>query len=357
MYQLMKKILNLLLLCLLTSLLPACGGSDTPQSPNSHRGQERRCLVDLSLGGDFVEQSDLPLSRAEGDEVPPKTYVGVYVRTKKVVTDSWQYYAYGLFDDQSKMQLEMTAGYYYEFYATTLTNSTDVYEMEPNGSEHQMYRPFICDNENGVQNTPFNADNMNKFIYSNRAWFRYLYLGTASVKIPGATTSQNYRYPRVHRYYGTKAGFQFSSEMEEIEIPVKKKNFGLQINVIGLPEGTSLSWKHANPGTSSTEEGYSQLLFSKNSFSAANGEQQSWEDIYSLYNLYSAPTEKFEIEFTWNRTPSVREYHTVTFTPAFNVMKALTIDFTKQASAEGVNISVKQEEAAMTTDEEEIIWE
>lgn len=350
----MKKILNLLLLCMLTSMMSACGGSDTPESPNSHRGQERRYIVDLSLGGDFVEQSELPLSRADGDEVSPKTYIGIYVETRKTTTDKWQKYAYGAFDDQSKMQLELTAGYYYQFYATMLTNAVDIFEIETSNRDHLMDKPFICDNENGQQNVSFNADNMNKFIYSNIAYFRYLNMGTAQVKIPGMPVAQKYRYPRVIRYYGTLNGFQFTSDMQSIEIPVLKKNFGIQIKAIGLPEGTSLSWSHTN---SVNAEENTQLQFTKRSFTGSDVEEQSWEDIYSLYYLDREATAAFDIQFTWQRTSSVSEKHTISFTPQANVMKVLKIDFTKQASASGVNISIKQEDAEMTPDEVEHIWE
>lgn len=353
----MKRILDFLLLCVLLTMLPACGGSDTPESPNSHRGNARRYTVDLSLGGDFIEESERPLTRAGESETASPTYVGIYVRTKKTPTDSWQYYAYGLFDDQSKMQLELAVGYYYEFHATTLSSSTDIYEMERNGSERQMDRPFVCDREDGAQNVAFNANNMNKFIYSDVARFRYLNLGTAHVKIPGTSTPQYYRFPRVHRYYGKMDGFLFTSDMKNIEIPVQKKNFGIQIKTVGLPEGTTLSWRHSNPGTSSTSEGSAQLRFSTNSFSGSDVEQQSWEDVYSLYYLDKETTTTFDIEFTWQRSPSVSEKHTISFTPTPNVMKVLKIDFTKQTSAEGVNISIKQEETEMTAEEEEHLWE
>lgn len=349
----MNHIIKLLLLSMLMPVLSACGGDDTPDSLNNHRSRARRCTVSLSLGGDFIEQSDHPLTRADGDA---RTFVGIYVRTRKLETDKWQYYAYGVFDDQSKMQLEMTTGYYYEFYASTLSSSTDVYEIVTNGKEHQMYRPFMCDNENGVQNVPFNADNMNKFIYSNIAYFRYLNKGTVEVKVPGTTTAQTYRYPRVNRYYGKLNAILFSSDTQVIEIPVDRKNFGITIKTVGLPEGTSLSWVHTNPATSSTSEGSSELQFSSRRLTGSDVEEQSWSDIYSLYNLDTETTAEFRLEFTWQRTTSVKETYTVTFTPAANVMKVMKFDFTKQASAEGVNISIKQDESEMTSDEEEIIW-
>lgn len=358
MKPIMKNYLSILLLCVLTPLLSACGGSDdTPESPNFHRGHERRYTVNLALGGDFVEQSDSPLTRADGDAASPKTYVAVHVRTKKLSTDNWQYYAYGVFDDPSKMQLEMTAGYYYDFEATTLTNSTDVFQIETSGKEHQMDRPFICDNENGVSEVPFNADNMNKFIYStaqNKVSFTHITSGTAQVKTPGTTTPQKYRYPRVLRYYGKKTGFIFTSDLQGVVIPVDKKNFGIQIKTIGLPEGTSLSWSHINAATSSGTDGNSELQFSKKSFTGSSIEEQSWEDIYSLYYLDKDATNDFKIEFTWQRTPAVSEKHTISFVPKANVMKVLKIDFTKQAGASGVNISISMpEEDEMTLDEDD----
>lgn len=351
----MKHLLRFLLLTMLVPFFSACGGSDAPDCLNYHRGHERRHSVRLSLGGDFIEQSDLPLTRADGDG-EPTTYVGIYVRTRKLDTDRWQYYAYGVFDDQSKMQLDMTEGYYYEFYATTLSASTDVFVIETSGKEHQMDRPFKCNNENGVQDAAFNADNMNKFIYSDIAYFLYLNKGTANVRIPGINTPQKYRYPRVNRYYGKLNAVKFTSQTQGIEIPVERKNFGICIKTIGLPEGTSLSWIHGNPATSSTSEGSSELQFTSRNLAGSNVEEQSWSDIYSLYNLDTETTAEFRLDFTWQRTSSVKETYSVTFTPTANVIKVLKFDFTKQAAASGVNITIKPVNTEMRSEEQEIIW-
>lgn len=343
----MKHFLRLFLLSLLMPILSACGGSDAPEAPNQHRGPQKTRTVNLYLGGDFIEESDLPLTR-DGEN---KTYIAINVSTKKSGDNSYQYYAYGLFDDRTKMQLDLIEGYYYQFTATTLSSSTDIYRP----SNGQLDRPFKCNNHDGMSNVLFRENEMNKFIYHSSAHFITINEGTASVITPGSNVSQKYRFPRVNRYYGKLEDVYFSSSTKAIEIPVLRKNFGIHISAIGLADGATLSWEHVNPPGSTSDQGSAYMQFSSNSF-VGNGENKDWEDIYSLFHLPDGSTESnLELKFTLQRN-SIIETYRFNFIPQPNEMKVIKLDFNKQTNNSGVNISVKEEEGEMGRSESEHIW-
>lgn len=332
----MKLSLKVLLFCMLPMLAAACGDSGFPESMNSHRGK-RTFKVNLSIGGDFIEQGESPLTRADGDDA---TYIGINVTAKKDGESNYHKFAYGVFDNQDDMTLELMSDYVYRFEVTTVSKSTDVFKQE--GSPNKVLnKPFY--KTVGSTEGSFEVKSMNKFIFSDTDYLNHISEGAAHVATPSSSVTQLYNYPRIERYYGTLSNFRPSGDNCEVEIPVDRMNFGIHVDVTGLPENTTLTWTHRPSSTKSEAKIQfdGALMTGKGA-----GEPLEWEDIYSMYYFSetTASRQTETIDFAWKRAESVVEYHSVTFTPTRNVMKIFKIDFDKLNTQSGASLTIKQKD-------------
>ena len=72
--------------------------------------------VSLNLGGDFIDIYDTPLTRAEGQQKKKLYAVNVLYDTLNTVKDpAFKLYAFGLFDDISKMKIKLSDNFQYKF--------------------------------------------------------------------------------------------------------------------------------------------------------------------------------------------------------------------------------------------------
>lgn len=349
----MKTAIKLMSMLLAAIAMTACGSSDDPAEgmPNYHRNA--KYTMRLRLAGDYIEESDMPLTKTM-DNAPANTYIGVNVLYKKNAGDaSYSMYAYGLFDDPEKMRVDLTSGNQYQIKVTAIKNHTDLLQLESNA----FSTPFrYGTNANNDNNPQYKLENVNKFIYSSEVNFPSLGKGTARVKSElddyEGKSARDYKFPRVHRYYGSK-DFTFTPNMGDIEIDLTYKSFGLKITTGALPEGFTLSWQ--DDAYSSTKREETPYFDSAASFVYDEGKNASgyeWEEIYSLNSLSNndvTRTLKFTLKSTSGPAKTIEKE--VTFKAGFK--KVLNVVVNGNTESSGSKISISSLDETLTPEESE----
>lgn len=316
----------------------SCSLDNDPQDDGNHRlHQEKTRKVykfQMSLGGDYVDQSEEPLSRAN----EPNTYVGINVTCKdKTVKDApAENYAYGVFTSKDNLTIDLISGYTYDFEATILRDGTDKYDTSSSYKE-----PF----NTGINQ--ISIRDINKFTYhqenSNNLKLTNLASGEAQVHLfdqPDYVSEySNCMYPRVDRYYGKIQNVDpdnLSSLDNKITIPLDYKCFGIKIIVTDLPENTTLKVRDENnPEDVYGGNCYTFLMFPKDL--TFNSEIREWEDVYSSYDLTKDDDDdpiNFTLEFTWDRGMGITEKFTSSIDVRPKMKKILQIKVTGNASTQ-----------------------
>lgn len=298
------------------SFLAGCTNDHAPESDGNHRHgkgpQPKVYTYKLSLGGDYIDQSEEPLFRADN----PATYVGINVtRKEKGNPDAeTENYAYGMFLDQTSMSIDLESGYLYDFEATLISDRTDEYIQYDNSSFDAPFR-FKQTGQSSTDKLQFQRSLLNKFQYNTnpsikpelKGFLCELSKGKAKIKHsdqtdPMIVPTPRCLFPRVNRFYGTKEFFDpqsLSSSNPSIEIPLAYKCFGIKINISNMPPDTYLTVKDITE-RSDDAEANSKLFFPADLLVSSNDETENlvWEDVYSLYNLSDDNSETFKLRFT-----------------------------------------------------------
>lgn len=298
------------------SFLAGCTNENDPESDGNHRHekgpQPKVYTYKLSFGGDYIDQSEEPLFRADN----PATYVGINVTRKakdNPDTES-ENYAYGMFLDQTSMSIDLESGYLYNFEATLISDRTDEYIQYNTSSFDAPFR-FQQIGQSSTDKLQFQRSLINKFQYNTnpsvkpelKGYFCELSKGKAKIKHSDQTDlmivpTPRCLFPRINRFYGTKEYVDpqsLSSTAPSIEIPLAYKCFGIKINVSNMPEDTYLTVKDITKRSSDTEAN-SNLFFPANLHISTDKELGTsvWEDVYSMYNLSEDNKETFKLHFT-----------------------------------------------------------
>lgn len=322
----MKRTLKLLAV-LLAMVATACSNDKDPvEGANFHRNA--KYTMRLRLGGEYVEESDAPLTKAAND-APGAIFYGVNVSRKENGVNKC--YAHGLFTDKTKMVIDLYAGEEYEFEVTVLKNNTDILQLE--GSNFGT--PFRVTNS-----ISYRTDDLNKFIKSTEKRFISLNVGSANVTSNMDGAPYDYYYPRVHRYYG-KISYTCLSGDNEIFIPMEYKCVGLKITSESLPEGSQLTWKDVTNSSSSVAQ---NLKFSSNAsftydVTKENSGGYSWEDVYSL-NSFLNSTKTINLRFTLTRADNTSKTFDkeVTLTREMKKILNVVIDGNVQSTGTMINL-------------------
>ena len=212
----MKNLLYLFLIGILFS----CGGSGenelNPEEPDVN-GEPKEYIVSLGMTGE-IEISESPLlGRASSNDL-----YGVQVYSKTTGTE-YTPYAYGLFDDQSKMTIKLLEGYQYKFIATMVVNGKNKIVARYN----KFTSPFgLCQmNDSELKNT---------FEYSNDIYFDGIELSYAYIYI--SEDKNTFRYPNIDRFHGNTSGY-VPETGGRVTINMKRVVFGVKFIAEDLTEG------------------------------------------------------------------------------------------------------------------------
>lgn len=350
----MKRLVFYALACMtLLAGLVACSNSNDPMESGNHRdpGQDKGKLytVSLSMGGDYVEEADEPLTKA----TTQNSYVGINVTRlpEDGSSETKEQYAHGVFTSKEGIDITLVSGFLYTFEATVLTDNDDIYTLNKNSFQKPFLKTTIGEN-NPVG---YDSNDADKFIYSTKVtenvntsdfWLCMLSSGTAYVN-SGNNNIFTYDYPRVHRYYGISSDYNPSSDNPSVKIDLKYKSFGLKVVGENIPEGTSVTWKDVtvrDNGDNNT------LKFPQDA--EITPENNSWESIYSLNHLTDLE-KSITLEFTWHKGGDLIESFRTTTTVKAKYRKTLKVDITGTANTtKNGNITLDLEDSKLVDDEE-----
>lgn len=211
----MKKLLFILSAIALVS----CGSNEEPIIPIEPPMPEtpKEHTVYFGFFGEITDIEESPLNRAVSSNL-----YGIQAYSMSINDKEYKPYAYGLFDDKSKMAIKLLEGYKYKFCVTMLEDKTKLLTNKIEGVDAYEY-PFI--------NTKIKATKKeNKFIYSSTVFLNYL--------ISSYTTliKERYEIPNIDRYFGEVMGYTIT-ENEQISIDMRRVVFGAKFIVEGLTEG------------------------------------------------------------------------------------------------------------------------
>ena len=202
-----------LLYLFLVGILFSCGGAGESDEPNPEEpdvnGEPKEYVVSLGMVGE-IEISESPLL---GRATPNDLY-GIQVYSKTATTE-YTPYAYGLFDDKSKMTIKLLEGYSYKFETTMVIDGKNIIGT---------YKPNTFSN-------PFDCELQNVFIFDNEKSLSVLELGHSYLTYVGY-----YSHPNCDRFHGKILNYT-PTENGNVEIAMKRVVFGVKFIAEGLTEG------------------------------------------------------------------------------------------------------------------------
>lgn len=360
----MKKNIYYSFIAILSILMGACGSDFYPDEDGNHRTPFKKNIpkiytVKISLGGDYVSESEEPLLRGDETEVDGDTYVGINVFRTEDGKTSEEKYAYGVFKGKEDINIDMISGYTYRFEATILIERRD-HLLINNGYS----LPFTVTTErDGGDGGMYPLSEERVFIYTHeisqekdKPYLSRLSSGRANVNVAGDAPQETYKlsYPRVKRYYGVAPNV--NPALNSVEIPMNYVTFGLCINIESIPQGTSLTIRDKTPKDGVRDKNFEELLlFPPNLiFGDVEGGVTNWDGQFSM-NKLTAESESFTLEFTWDKGVGGKaEPFTSTFEIHPNMRKILNVNIsgTVNSQTKG-NITFNIENEPLI-DEEEI---
>ncbi len=227
----MKRIKLVAAACVAMLFLTACSQShkDEPQDLTPRE-------VSLSLGGEFVETSFQPMSRA----VTGAQYYGI-----NVYKDG-KHYAYGVFTSEENMTLTLTPGSKYDFECTAVQDDRHkIAKINDNGG--MFKRPFLVGNKED-EGAGFALTNLNKFVYSPSEFLTGIKSAKSTV-VDGDVDASGYAsktkeekyHPSQYRFYGELKGYTLDSS-SSITIPLKCASFQIEVGTTEVPDGV-ITWQ------------------------------------------------------------------------------------------------------------------
>lgn len=362
----MKTLLKILGIVILAMTCQSCSLDNDPQDDGNHRlHQDKTSKVyqfKLSLGGDYVEQSEEPLTRVSTSN----SYVGINVTRleKGQPTSKTEKYAYGVFSNKSEISIDLISGYRYDFKASVITDRKDEYYPTNN----QYPRPFTIIDGKSDQEVGLPKDSLNKFMYthdinhypdeSSKLHINGLNSGTAFIQVydPIGSETGRFSYPRVERYYGELDNVDPTNlPYDEIILNLNYKCFGIKIDATDVPSGTYVTWEDiTNKGNLPPKKEYEYLQHPASlKLGSDSNFTNVWEEIYSLNDLVGEGNETFTFEFTWHNG-NKQEPFKQTFQVRAKYKKILKLNVTGDVSTTTKGNIIIREESNSLTDEDVI---
>ncbi len=210
----MKKLVLLFTLALFAGCSEGTSTDTTiePAEPKSY-------TVSFGMEGEITIENT-PLTRASTDDL-----YGIQVWSKPAIsTDDYVAYAYGLFDDKSKMTIKLLEGHLYKFQSTMVVDGKNVVRTD-NLDDNFYWYPFAVEQETQLEN---------KFIWSTSNMHSIKYGLTWTTGADGG--SEYADRPFVDRYYGEATDYA-PVENGSVMIDMKRTVFGVKFIVNDLTEG------------------------------------------------------------------------------------------------------------------------
>lgn len=257
-------------------------------------------IVRLSLTEEQTTVTEDPLLRApalaKGNDEGRVYAVNVY--SKAAGAKSYTKYAYGLFDDPSKMNIALQTGSTYRFECSETRDDQESVYHDADG----YWAPF----RHGGVPTPLE----NQFVHSSTHNFEYLVEGSRQGWVSISATDST-RCPRIYRYYALVDDFD-PSQSETIDVELRRAVFGLHLIIEPPTDGSvSLNYLTRNLTISAGDAVYDhEAVYSYNQISRACAEGYSGD---------------YTFELVWMRADGTKVEKSTTVTLKRNVMTTLHI--------------------------------
>lgn len=183
-----------------------------------------------------------PLTRFTPDD---RDLYGVQVWHKPATTGSYEYYAYGLFDNLENTELEVTENYKYRFYVTLIDDGKDKIYKDSILVDNQKYYgysyPFKAYNNYNASPSLSITKVTNEFVVSDKCYFQNISSSGYSNK--NADKETLYWWYSVNNplepYYGEVVDYIPEEDGTIIPIYLKKMVTGIKVSIGDwLTEGT-----------------------------------------------------------------------------------------------------------------------
>ena len=197
----------------------SCSNNDEVTSEDT---PTKEYMVSIGFKGE-ITISEAPLSRASGNDLYG---IQVYSCPTTENTNKYTEYAYGLFDDVSKMTIKLIDGYKYKFVSTMVVNGKKIIETNYKGGTYN--EPFRLYSMGGTLN--------NQFEYSNKEYFTCLDLGGIRL-IEYSDSGSFFERTNKSRYYGEYNGY-IPTENGNVSINMLRTIYGLKVIAKNLTEGS-----------------------------------------------------------------------------------------------------------------------
>lgn len=218
------KTRNLLIATLLFAFgAVACEGIiDFPEKPID---DPRTFTINLRAGGE-ADVSYEPLTRFTPDD---RDLYGVQVRHKPATTGSYEYYAYGLFDNVEDMSLEVKENYQYEITVELIDDGKDKIYCDSILVDSNYYlgydKPFKGYNKYNGSTSSSITQLTNKFTYASDRYF----IDGSQIRLKDG---KEYTYPEnIDFYYGQIKNYIPTEDGTVLSIYLKHMVTGLKINI------------------------------------------------------------------------------------------------------------------------------
>ena len=283
--------------------------------------------VKLGLGGEIVDITEEPLSRATTDDLYGiQVYSAIDKDLAEGERDEWKPYAYGLFNDLDKMSINLLKGYKYKFAASMVVDGIN--KILPSGPNSYGY-PFSL-NKNGTLGSAL-LDN--KFTPSYSDYFNQL---DESSSYLNGQRHQTFKRPNTDRYYGILDSYKPLKDGETAEINMKRVGFGAKF-IIEKNENIS--------GSLAINIEYAPEI----SIDLLENEITDF-DIYTFYNMKDAYnkdgyTEDVPVCFVWTNDEGAAVSlgtHNITYTR--NKTTVVTVKITNAGKDSNIGIKIEDSE-------------
>lgn len=187
--------------------------------------------VSLGLVGEIVDITESPLTKATSNDLYG-IQVYSYPASKTIDRDTYPKagsgnditpYAYGLFDDISKMTVKLLEGYKYDFVVTMVVDGKTKISHD---SSDSYSLPFLVETNNSCLATELT----NSFTYSS--FYKFRDLGKGSIR--NADGDNTYK---ADIYYGALLDY-VPQENGTLAVDMKRMVFGMKFIAENLTEGT-----------------------------------------------------------------------------------------------------------------------
>lgn len=191
--------------------------------------QERMCNISLVMNLENVEIEDSPLT-IKGSA--PNIY-GVQIYSRGIDQSIYSKYAYGVFDDITKMILELPENYAYKIEVVMIPNASSAIAIDPVSGGFRA--PLLTAGSGGGPQKVTNSFTISKVNY-----FGTIAKGYAAL-MTGESDFEHFRRPDIDRYYGVTDNFVPSfGGNNALKIELKRTVFGIRFVTENMPAEHSL---------------------------------------------------------------------------------------------------------------------